>query len=687
MIRLGKQIGVLGAILCLLVTGQQSIHYWVETTRLPNLTPSLSQVVLDRDGWLLRPYLVNGDTWRLPLEIDEVDPQYLDFLVRYEDKRFYHHAGVDYWAMLRAAWQAFSRARIVSGASTLTMQVARLLEQGQSREWAGKLRQIRVALALEQRLTKADILKLYIMLAPFGGNLEGVRAASLSYFGKEPKRLTTAQAALLVSLPQSPERRRPDRHPVTAKTARDGVLNRLIGYEVISPQEGAAAKKESVPASRESFPALASHLADRVTRDRRNSLVINTTLDRSLQQSLETLVRLKMADDFSGRSMAIMVLNHQSGEVLASVGSAGYFEHERGGFIDMTQAVRSPGSTLKPLVFALAFDQGFAHPETMIEDRPVTYDSYRPENFDQQYRGSVRLRDALQLSLNIPTVSLLYALGPAKLMNLIQSSGVEPRLPSGSLPGLAIGLGGVGLTLQDLVTLYAAIANQGISVPPVIFSDQSHGASARRIMSDTAAWYVSDILSEIPGPSNSFDQNIAYKTGTSYGYRDAWAIGFDGKHVIGVWTGRPDGGSVPGALGVDSAAPVLFEVFGRLKHRPDALPFSPDTALLVKNTGLPQPLKRFRNHAAALNEYQDGPKIVFPPDGSQVSLGPDSKRQPLFLKVQDGHPPFTWLADGEPILIAVNDRQSSYVPDSPGHLKLSVVDQYGHSQNVRITVD
>ncbi len=684
-LRVRPRVFVLG--LCLMATASVGFDYWIDATPLPNLDPATSRVVLDRDGWLLRPYLASGDVWRLPVDVRDVDPRYLEYLVRYEDKRFYQHHGVDYLAVIRAAWQAVRHDGIVSGASTLTMQVARLLEQGGTRKWSGKLRQIRLALALERRLAKTDILDLYLKLAPFGGNLEGVRAASLSYFGKEPARLTTAESALLVGLPQSPERRRPDRHPGEARAARDAILERLAGYRVISPQEAAAAMKEPVPGSRQPFPAIAPHLADRALRERPDRQAITTTIDRSLQQSLEQLVAGRMSKAADGRSMAIMVMDHVSGEVRAYVGSGGYLDYQRDGFIDMIQAVRSPGSTLKPLVFGLAFDQGIAHPETMIEDRPVSFDAYRPENFDNKYRGSIRIRDALQLSLNTPTVSLLHAMGSAKLMTRLRAAGVEPRLPGNGPPGLAIGLGGIGLTLQDLVVLYAAIANGGVAETPAIYADQPPTAAGGSVISDTAAWYVSDILRGIPGSSGTHDEHFAYKTGTSYGYRDAWAIGFDGRHVLGVWTGRPDGGSIPGALGGEAAAPVLFEALGRLKQQSEPLPGPPRSALLVSNASLPMPLRRFRHRTSVFDANRDAPSILFPHDGSRVSLGAATRRQPLVLKVGDGIPPFTWLADGRPILIAVDERQSFYTPDGPGHISLSVVDSQGLSQNVGITVD
>ncbi|MFQ5438715.1 MAG: transglycosylase domain-containing protein, partial [Paracoccaceae bacterium] len=351
--------------------GWLAFERWVATTELPPLANGHSVTVLDRDGALLRAYTVDGGRWRLPVSPDDVDPAYVAALIAYEDKRFYRHRGVDPWALGRAFRQALVNGRIVSGGSTLTMQVARLLENSGTGRWGPKLRQIRMALALERRFSKQRILQLYLERAPYGGNLEGVRAATLSYFGKEPGRLTAAQRALLVALPQAPESRRPDRHPQAALAARNRVLSRLVAAGALLADEAEGALSEPIPTRRIAFPAMAPHLADRRVAADPARPVHRLTLRRALQVSLERLARVHVANKAPGLSAAILVMDHRSGEILASVGSAGFLDRERQGFNDMTRAIRSPGSTLKPLIYGLAFDAGLAHPETLIDDRPV----------------------------------------------------------------------------------------------------------------------------------------------------------------------------------------------------------------------------------------------------------------------------------------------------------------------------
>ncbi|TAG28898.1 MAG: penicillin-binding protein 1C, partial [Rhodobacterales bacterium] len=459
-----RWIIALVAALWLAAFGRDRLDLWIDATVLPPLTVETSIEVLDRDGDLLRAYTVADGRWRLALPPDKVDPDYIAMLLAYEDKRFYDHAGVDPRSMLRAVLQAAWNGRVISGGSTLTMQVARLLEEGTTGQVGGKLRQMRVALALERRLTKDQILQLYLHLAPFGGNLEGVRAASISYFGKEPLRLTPAEAALLVAIPQSPETRRPDRAADRAEAARNRVLARAVGEGVLDADEAKAALREVVPGLRLPFPAFAPHLADRALADNPALLTHRLTIDRDLQAKLETLAVEAVADRGEQLQVAIIVADHASGEILASVGSAGYQADLRQGFVDMTQALRSPGSTLKPLVYALAFDEGLAHPETMIDDKPTSFGTYAPQNFDRMYRGTIRLREALQLSLNIPVVALTEALGPVRLISVMERAGMRPVFP-GDQPGLAIALGGVGVTLEDMVQLYATLARGGVVRP------------------------------------------------------------------------------------------------------------------------------------------------------------------------------------------------------------------------------
>ena len=657
--------------------GRDRFDSWIDATILPPLALEMSVEVLDRDGDLLRAYTVADGRWRLALPPDKVDPLYLQMLLAYEDKRFRDHSGVDPRSMLRAVLQAIWNGHVVSGGSTLTMQVARLLEEGTTGEIGGKLRQMRVALALERRLSKDQILQLYLHLAPFGGNLEGVRAASISYFGKEPYRLTPAEAALLVAIPQSPESRRPDRAADRAEAARDRVLARAVAEGVIDADEAEAAKRERVPGLRKPFPALAPHLADRARAEDPVALTHLLTIDGALQKALEALALEAVEGRGEQLQVAILVADHASGEILASVGSAGYQADQRQGFVDMTQALRSPGSTLKPLVYALAFDEGLAHPETMIDDKPMTFGTYAPQNFDHLYRGTIRLREALQLSLNIPVVQLTEALGPAKLVSAMEKSGMKPVFP-GSQPGLAIALGGVGVTLTDMVQLYAAIARGGV-VRPLTWRLGGEGEEGQRLISEVAAWQVGDILAGLAPPPGAPSNRLAYKTGTSYGHRDAWAIGFDGEHVIGVWMGRADGTPVPGAFGADVAAPILFQAFNRLKPTLAPKPPAPAATLLVSNAELPLPLQRFRSRSAAFADA-DAPAVAFPPDGAEVELVAAG----LMVKVAGGTAPFTWLADGVPVVVASSEREAMLTLPGTGYVTLSVIDAEGRSDRVQV---
>jgi penicillin-binding protein 1C len=664
---------VLAAGLWLAAALRDGVDDWVDATTLPPLHPETSVQVLDRHDDLLRAYTVADGRWRMAVALQDVDPGYIAQLLAFEDRRFYQHAGVDPLALLRAGGQALWQGHVVSGGSTLTMQVARLLENSGTGHLGGKLRQIRVALALERRLDKAGILSLYLQLAPYGGNVEGLRAATLTWFGKEPRRLTPAQAALLVALPQSPESRRPDRAPERAAQARAQVLARAVAAGVIDADQARAAASEPVPTLRRPMPALAPHMADRARGDAPDQATLRLTLDRPLQTALETLAEQTVAGQGDRLQVAIVVADHLSGEVLASVGSAGFRADARQGFVDMTTALRSPGSTLKPLVYGLAFDEGLAHPETLVEDRPTRFGTYAPQNFDHQYRGTIRLREALQQSLNIPVVALTEALGPARLLAALDRAGVRYALPPGQ-PGLAIALGGIGVTLEDMVQLYAAVARGGVALPLTHVRDGSRGAG-QRVMSSASAWQIGDILAGLAPPPGAPANRLAYKTGTSYGNRDAWAIGFDGAHVIGVWLGRPDGTPVPGAFGADLAAPVLFQAFARLKPALAPQPPPPAATLLVSNAQLPQPLQRFRPRNAAFAAAPDGPGIAFPPDGAQVERLP----QGLMVRVAGGTAPFTWLVNGAPVALQQRARETLLPLTGQGFLSLSVIDATGRS--------
>jgi penicillin-binding protein 1C len=649
---------------------------WIDATPLPDLAPATGTLILDRDGRLLSAGMVADGRWRLAPEA--VDPLYLRLLLAAEDGRFPAHPGVDPLALARAAVQAARSGRIVSGGSTLTMQTARLLEEAPTGDLAAKLRQIRLALALERRLGKDEILALYLTLAPFGGNLEGVRAASLAWLGKEPRRLTPAEAALLVALPQAPEARRPDRHPEAARAARDRVLARAAAAGALDADEAAAARRDPVPERRRPFPALAPHLAERALAAAPAGSVQRLTLDAGLQARLEDLLRARAAELGPSVTAAALVVDHRTGEILARVGASDRLDPARRGFVDMTLAARSPGSTLKPLIYGLGFEAGLLLPETMVEDRPMTFGTYAPQNLDQAFLGPMTARRALQTSRNLPAVAVLDAVGPARLLARLRRAGADPRLPPGGAPGLALALGGLGLRLEDLARVQAAIARGGEAV--VLRDRPGPVQTGPRVLSEAAAWHVMDVLRGAPPPANGVAGAVAFKTGTSYGHRDAFAVGFDGAHTVAIWFGRADGASLPGALGLDTAAPALFEAFARIGP---TVPFAPPPpeALTLAAAELPQPLRAFRPRAAAVGQ---GPRIAFPPDGARLELAAGAS---VALKVGDGAPPFRWLVDGAPLDAAPFAREAQWRPAGPGFADLAVIDSAGRAARASIRIE
>ncbi len=649
------------------------VDQWIDDTVIPPLTLETGVEVLDRDGDLLRAYTVEDGRWRLPVSYDAVDPGFIEMLVAYEDRRFWTHPGVDLRAFARAAWQRVTTGRVVSGGSTLTMQVARLLEESGTGAWGGKLRQIRLALALERRLTKEEILTLYFHLAPYGGNIEGIRAATLTWFGVEPHRLTAAQSALLVAIPQAPTSRRPDRFPEAAEIARDRVLSRAVQFTALTEAQIAWARSEPIPTTRRDFPALAAHLADRAVFDRPAQGTHHLTIDADLQRQMERLAARAVTGLGPQVSAAIMVMDHETGAILASVGSPDYTDTARQGYVDMTQAVRSPGSTLKPLIYGLAFDAGILHPQTLIQDRPISIAGYAPQNFDETFRGEVTAAEALQLSLNIPAVTLLSELGPHQMLAAMGRADMEVSLPPGEEPGLAIALGGLGTRMEDLMRLYAGIARGGIAAP-LHWRDGDAAGEGQRILSPTAAWYVGDILSGVVPPANAPRIGLSYKTGTSYGHRDAWAFGFDGQHVVGVWMGRADGASVPGAFGAELSAPLLFEAFSRIDERITPRPAPPPGALTLSTAQLPETLRRFTLAAAAADA--GGPAITFPPEGAVLAWQPGL---PVMARVTDGTPPFTWLWNGAPFAVGWHDREIAVEEARIGFGELTVIDASGRA--------
>ena len=660
----------------------ETVVFVVDAVLPPNLARAerSSPVALDRRGAWLRALPVENGRWRIRADLSRTDPTFLRRVVQVEDARFWLHPGVDPFAVVRAAGSAALTGRVSSGASTLTMQTARLLEP-RPRNLGSKLIEMLRAVQLEARYSKREILALYLTLAPYGGNLEGVRAASLSYFGHEPESLTDGEQALLIALPQAPEARRPDRRREAAREARRDVLDKMIRAGALTEAAAVEAEAEPLP-TRAPFPALAWHAAGELARAAPlNEASVVSTLDAGLQTRLEPLAEAAARAQGPEATAAILVVDVKTRAVRAAVGSGGLTRP--GGWIDMTRALRSPGSTLKPFVYAFAFEQGLAAPDTEIKDTATRFADYQPENFDRVFHGKVTAREALIHSLNVPAVATLDRVGPDAFAARIAASGanlVRPQVESRAA-GLALALGGAGLSLRDLALLYAALADGGVAKPLAWTEAEATKRprqSGDRLVSADAARQVLDILRETPPPVGRTPAAltagrpvIAYKTGTSYGFRDALAAGVVGGQVVIVWTGRADGGARGGLTGRDAALPLLFDVADRL-DAPAAAPRA------IAPKAAPRALQR-------LQASDVGPRLIFPPDGATLqadALGASARGFALAAE-GDG---LSWYVNGAPLSPDPVSGKVIWRPEAAGFYQLSTVDAQGRAAKARVRV-
>ena len=528
---------------------------------------SSAAVIIAADGTPLRAFADTTGVWRYPVNSDQVSKLYIEALLTYEDRWFYFHPGVNPFAIIRAFYQNLVQGRIVSGGSTLTMQVARILyplhringKQAINRQsLTNKLKQILRAVQLEYHLSKDEILALYLTHAPFGSNIEGVWAASQTWLGKNAQELTHAEAALLAVLPQAPSFYRPDRHADRAEKARDKVLNRLDYFGIWSHETITAAKKEPVIAFRFQSPMVAPLATRRLHFQYPKAAIIQSCLDFDLQVHVEDIIALYISSLPDHQSGAILVVNHKTLKIVAYAGSADFTSHQRKGHVDMVQALRSPGSTLKPFLYCLAMDDGLIHSHSLLLDTPRFQQKYMPGNFAGGFTGPVTVAKALRLSLNIPAVQVLEAYGSQKFHDKLKNGGARFRLDG--RPNLSIILGGMGTDLESLVTLYTALGREGKTGRPRL--KKNDPIQERYLMSPGAAYIIRQLLSRpMPGREGisrlSGHIPVAWKTGTSYGFRDAWAIGLMGDYTAGVWVGRPDGTPSPGQYGAVTAIPLL----------------------------------------------------------------------------------------------------------------------------------
>ncbi len=543
---------------------------------------SFAQVVVDQGGHPLRAFPDSKGVWRYPVELSEVSPLYLQALINYEDRYFYQHFGVNPLAIIRAFGQWIWHGELVSGASTLTMQVARVLKP-HKKSFSGKLQQMFMALQLEWHFDKDEILNYYVNYAPFGGTIEGVEAASFAYFGKTSAQLTHSEAALLAVMPQSPSRFRPDRYPERAKKARNKLLSRLQDFAIWDKKTIEDAKQEQVWAQFNTRPMIAPLHARLLRKQFPNQQVIKSTIDISLQTELEMLVSHYTVNMPEKMSAALLLVNNHDMSVKAYIGSADFLNKTRGGHVDMIQAIRSPGSTLKPFIYGMAIDQGIIHSESLLFDVPQSFNGYRPKNFTDTFNGPVSVSQALGRSLNMPAVQVLNELSPQVFYATLKNAGLSIKLPDTAKPNLTLALGGGGVNLQQLVGVFSSLGRKGYSSDVRYVKDQK--LSNFPLLSEGTAWIVQNILSQVPIKtvrSRHFNlaSPMAYKTGTSYGFRDAWVIASNAHFTVGIWLGQANGSFLESNSGRTTAVPLLQQV---LAIMPDKMMQKPKQPLNVNN--------------------------------------------------------------------------------------------------------
>lgn len=614
---------------------------------------TLSPAVFDQNGRLLSLRLSRDEKWRLPLSVANTPRDYIAYLKAYEDKRFNWHSGVDRRAVLRALFQAMKAGRIVSGASTLTMQVVRLLEPRPRTLWSKCLECLR-AWQLEWCYSKDEILGMYLTLAPFGHNIEGLAAASWLYFAKPPRALTREEITLLIGIPKSPTRLCPDVHYARALAQRKLVLARLEKERLITRNE--MDKIIGVlPAVSLRIPREASSMLNSLNKSMKKD-IFYTNLNHSLQiSSTQTLKRFVSTQPPDVTASAI-IMEHATGRVVSYVGTAR-------GSLDMARAIRSPGSALKPFIYAMGFEQGIIHPGTQLNDRATDFHGYAPRNFLRQFQGDISAANALQQSLNVPAVAILEALHPQRFCDRLTNAGV-PLKEGASLP---IALGSVGVRLIDLVSLYSAFPRLGTVVKPRFL--RTDPLVTHPFCDAKSARAITEILQDIDGLERA---KFAYKTGTSYGHRDAWAIGYTKAYVIGVWIGKANGNPVLGLSGQKVAVPLLHELIALTRDPP--YPLSRGLEICEERT--PKWMQAFSSSSQKKDTQR--PEILFPKHTSRMMMSSDKR---ITISVAPPREPLSWFLDGVP-LFETPDTQVSIVIPCLGWHRISVVDSQGRTSSV-----
>lgn len=570
-------------IFCALFLG----FLWVDWLFPVRVELPYAQEIHDRNGELLHAFLASDDKWRMKAELSEVSPELVRAIVHKEDRYFYQHPGINPVAIVRALANNLMAGRTTSGASTITMQVARLLDP-QPRTYANKLLEMFRALQLEWHYSKAEILALYLNLIPYGSNVEGVKAASFLYLGRPPAQLSLSQAVALAVIPNRPTSLALGRHNGRIRQARDKWLKRLAAEGVFAQERVATALAEPFEAARRDAPQFAPHFAWYARQRWPEAQTIHATLDLQVQAKVEqeVLRYAQFARRYNIDQAAALVIDNRTREVVAYLGSPDFADDAHQGQVNGVVANRSPGSTLKPFVYGMAFDEGLLTPRTVLTDVPLDLGGYSPENFDQQFHGEVTVEEALSASLNTVAVKVLRELGVRAFVEKLSRAGFQSIQRRSRHLGLSLALGGCGTSLQELAAAYAALANSGQWQPLRFRTDQPLAEHPYELLSPAASYVITEILSKIERPDfpNNYQYNpaapkLAWKTGTSYGRRDAWSIGYNPRYTIAVWLGNFDNRGARQLTGSGMATPLLFKLFHLLDRGADGGWFSPPKSL------------------------------------------------------------------------------------------------------------
>lgn len=553
-----------------------------------------STIITDNKGEVVNAYLTKDQKWRMKTELDEISPLLQKTIIAKEDKHFYSHPGVNPFAVIRAFFRNIFGHR-TSGASTITMQVAKALEPGKRNIWT-KLRQMFRAFQLELKYSKKEILQLYLNLVPYGGNIEGVKAASLLYFNKNPDHLSLAEITALSIIPNNPGRLVIGKNNDIIIQERNKWLRRFAASKVFTQKEIEDALAEPLAATRGTVPHNIPHLSYKLKKQ--GGDIIKTNIDLNTQLKTEKLVedyirtqRLKNI-----KNAAVVIIDNKTHKVITYVGSSNFKDTTDGGQVNGANAVRQPGSTLKPLLYALCFDEGLLTPKTIMTDVAVNYQGYAPENYDEKFNGYVTVEFALEHSLNIPAVKGLRMLGHEKMIQKLANCNFKQIQKDRRKLGLSMILGGCGTTLEELTGLFSAFANEGVYISPSITqNDTLH--QKLNVISPAADFMINEILSKVNRPDFPLNwtatermPKIAWKTGTSYGRKDAWSIGYNKNFTVGVWTGNFSGVGVADLSGANVATPLLFKIFNTVDYDSDeewySQPKDCDIRQVCSETGL-----------------------------------------------------------------------------------------------------